>query len=85
MFDLYEQDYDDEMDGDSAEESQKRDLANGFMGGSDDEHSEEWDEVKPKERKKAKIVTRTPSSEQLASLGLKPGMNLVTFSVRSRL
>ena len=36
-------------------------------------------------RAKKMIRSLTPSSEQLASLGLRPGENRITFTVKSRL
>ena len=53
-------------------------------GGDGENNGSDWEEVtEPTNR--VMIKTLIPTSDQLASLGLVPGENLITFTVKSRL
>lgn len=86
VFDLYEEEYQDEDDlsGSDDEGQTKRHHQAGFLEASQESGSE-WEELKQNASPKKTIVTRTPSTDQLTSLNLQPGENLITFSVNSRL
>ena len=55
-----------------------------FVVIEDQKSDSDWDEVdEPTNRQM--IRTLVPSSDQLQSLNLRPGVNLITFGVKSRL
>ena len=88
VFELYENDYygQEDDDGYLSEEIKENDQMRrkgAFVMLEDEKSDGDWDDVN--EPAKTMIKTLVPSSEQLASLNLQPGVNLITFSVKSRL
>ena len=82
MFEMYDSEFVE------ADEGDNRDLSKTAAGIEESkdrlEAGDEIDEIE-EEPGIVTIKTLTPSSEQLLSLNLQPGENIVTFSVKSRL
>ena len=95
MFEMYEDEFidADELEpGDQIQFSRENHLEERKGGGQgvndDDDEYEDVDDLENEIEEEPNIVTiktLTPSSQQLASLNLEPGENIVTYSVLSRL
>ena len=94
MFEMYEDEFidADELEpGDQIQFSRENHLEErkgGGQGVNDDDEYEDVDDLENEIEEEPNIVTiktLTPSSQQLASLNLEPGENIVTYSVLSRL
>ena len=95
MFEMYEDEFidADELEpGDQIQFSRENHLEERKGGGpgvnDDDDEYEDVDDLENEIEEEPNIVTiktLTPSSQQLASLNLEPGENIVTYSVLSRL
>ena len=64
---------------------EERKGAAGIQNGEEYEDDDDLENEIEEEPNIVTIKTLTPSSQQLASLNLEPGENIVTYSVQSRL
>ena len=92
MFEMYEDEF---IDADELEPGDQIQFSGGNLeerkggpGVNDDDEYEDDDDLENEIEEEPNIVTiktLTPSSQQLASLNLEAGENIVTYSVLSRL